>query len=79
MACWNALSTEQQDRLINLGNLEFGYTPEGTECDRGAEVEVTTMYDESPGPRFYCIPCAQAYLAKMRAVMGEPTPWKDES
>lgn len=61
MTCWNGLSQFQQDRLVHHGNLEFGYTPMGT-CPNGAEVEVTTMTDVAPGPRFYCTPCAIQYL-----------------
>lgn len=64
MHCWNGLSDRQQRRLINIGNLPIGYTAEGW-CDRPAEVEVTTMYDEAPGPRFYCVPCAINFLAPM--------------
>ena len=29
MACWNGLSADQQRRLLEWGNLPFGYTPEG--------------------------------------------------
>lgn len=61
MSCWNGLSAEQQRRLIEVGVLPWGYRPEGT-CPNGAEVEVTTMYDMAPGPRFYCRPCAAEYL-----------------
>jgi len=61
MACWNGLSEDQQRRLIEHGNLPFGYQAEGW-CSYGAEVEVTTMEDEAPGPRFYCLVCATAYL-----------------
>jgi hypothetical protein len=61
MACWNGLSLEQQEFLRTEGYLEFGYTPRGV-CQRGAEVEVTTMWDEFPGPRFYCVECAAEYL-----------------
>ena len=62
MACWNGLSADQQRRLLEWGGLPFGYTPDG-DCQRGAEVEITTMYDAAPGPRFYCRPCAVVYLA----------------
>ena len=62
MACFNGLSAEQQHRVVHVGNLPWGYEPEGL-CLRGAEVEITTMWDEFPGPRFYCLGCAVAYLA----------------
>ena len=61
MTCWNGLSAEQQERLIEHGNLEFGYRPAG-ECPNGAEVSIETMEDQAPGPRFYCRSCAAAFL-----------------
>lgn len=61
MACWNGLSPEQQEFLRTEGYLELGYQPRG-ECPRGAEVEVTTMWDEFPGPRFLCVQCAIDWL-----------------
>jgi len=61
MACFNGLSAEQQHRLVTYGNLPFGYEPAGT-CTNGAEVEVTTVWDLFPGPRFYCRRCAVEYL-----------------
>jgi len=61
MACWNGLSSVQQSRLMTVGNLGWGYTPDG-ECPNGAEVEVTTVWDVAPGPRFYCRTCAITYL-----------------
>jgi hypothetical protein len=63
MACWNALSAEQQERLLTVGNLPLGYEPEGEHCQRGAEVNIETQHDVAPGPRFYCRPCAIKYLA----------------
>lgn len=63
MSCWNGLSAEQQEMLIDKGVLYAGrWEPEGGTCERGAEVEVTTMWDRSPGPRFYCTQCAIDYL-----------------
>lgn len=62
MHCWNGLSAEQQDRLIHVGNLPIGYEPEGV-CPNGAEVEVTTVWDEAPGPRFLCLACSVKYLS----------------
>jgi len=61
MACWNGLSDEQQHRLIDVGNLEFGYEPAGR-CPNGARVAIETEQDTAPGPRFYCVPCALVYL-----------------
>jgi hypothetical protein len=61
MECWNGLSEDQQRRLVEYGNLPIGYQPGGT-CPNGAELEVTTMYDVAPGPRFYCLGCAIKYL-----------------
>lgn len=57
MACWNGLSTDQQQTLILVGTLPINYRPEG-ECERGAEVCIETQDDTAPGPRFYCRPCA---------------------
>ena len=65
MACWNGLSPDQQERLLRVGVLPWGYEPRG-ECPNGAEVEVTTMWDEAPGPRFYCAECAVGYVTKVR-------------
>jgi len=64
MHCWGGLSEAQQDRLVTFDNLPFGFRPEG-ECPNPAELEVTTMYDLAPGPRFYCIPCAIKYLEEL--------------
>lgn len=61
MACWNGLSVEQQNRLINVGNLPIFSEPAG-ECQRGAEVGIETNQDMAPGPRFYCRPCAIKFL-----------------
>ena len=64
MTCFNGLSPHQQKRVVEYGNLVFGYKPMG-ECRRPAEVEVTTMWDSFPGPRFYCLSCAIKYLTDM--------------
>lgn len=61
MACFNGLSEAQQTRLVEWGNLEFGYQPEG-ECRNGAEMAIETQDDVAPGPRFYCRSCAIEYL-----------------
>jgi hypothetical protein len=65
MNCWNGLSAEQQRFLVVEGYLPFGYVPQG-DCPNGAEVEITTMYDETPGPRFYCAGCGSIYLQHLR-------------
>jgi hypothetical protein len=64
MHCFNGLSVDQQYRVVHTGNLPFGYEPEG-ECPNPAEVEVTTMYDLMPGPRFYCLSCVVEHLAAL--------------
>jgi hypothetical protein len=61
MHCWNGLSETQQRRLLEWGNLPWGYEPEG-ECRNGAEVGIETVLDAAPGPRFYCRTCAVAFL-----------------
>src|SRR5262245_37428844 len=70
MHCWNGLSPAQQTRLVEVGNLPFGFQPEGT-CPRPAECEVETVFDTSPGPRFYCLPCAVTYLARLTIAHAE--------
>lgn len=63
MHCFNALSEAQQDFLVTEGYLPIGYQPEADEpCPRPAAVAVETDLDTHPGPRFYCRPCALAYL-----------------
>jgi len=64
MHCWNGLSRAQQARLIEHGNLPWGFVPQG-ECQRPAECEITTQHDQAPGPRFYCLPCALLYVAAL--------------
>ncbi len=75
MACWNGLSAEQQLRLVAVGNLPFGYTAEG-ECPRGAAVCIEAEGDIAPGPRFYCLPCARAYLDSLG---GDAEPTQEEA
>lgn len=65
MACFNALGPLQQQRVVEHGNLPFGYEPDGGWCPNGAEVEVTTMWDRFPGPRFYCRSCAIDFLTTL--------------
>jgi hypothetical protein len=65
MACWNGLSTFQQTVLVEVGTLRLGYVPMGT-CNNGASVGIECQDDEAPGPRFYCVPCAIAYLEGKR-------------
>jgi len=63
LPCWNALSEAQQTRLMDVGNLPLGYYPEGSACQRVAEVGVETLWDAKPGaPRFYCLDCAIEFL-----------------
>lgn len=62
MHCWNGLSEDQKKRLIEHGNLEIGYQPEGS-CPRGADCGIETKDDVAPGPRFYCYPCGTLELA----------------
>lgn len=62
MICFNALSPEQQEFLIVEGYLPWGWRPEGTACDKPADVEVVTIWDRTPGPRYYCVSCAIGYL-----------------
>lgn len=64
LACFNGLSGLQQQRVLEWGNLPFGYEPEGGEgaCERGAEVAVEFADDPTPGPRFLCRQCAAEYL-----------------
>jgi len=64
MTCWNGLSAEQAEFLRTEGYLEWGTVPAG-ECPNGAEVEITTMFDEFPGPRFYCRGCGASYLSTL--------------
>ena len=71
MPCWNALSVEQQQQLITVGNLPIGYRPEGDACVLGAEVCIETQDDVAPGPRFYCRPCAIDFLTDRRLADGE--------
>ena len=68
LVCWNGLSSEQQQTLINVGVLPIGYKPEGSHCHNGAEVAVETMWDAAPGPRFYCTECAVKFLKSRCAV-----------
>ncbi len=66
MHCWNTLSVEQQTMLLVEGVLPLGRKmPEGGTCSKPAELEVTTMYDEAPGPRFFCRRCAIEYLEQL--------------
>jgi hypothetical protein len=73
MACFNALSPAQQQHLVTVGVLPFGYRPEGGTCLNGAEVGVETQDDKFPGPRFYCLSCAIAYLEEKSRQAALPT------
>lgn len=72
MSCWNALSGEQQRRLIEVGNLPFGYDAEGSACDRPADCQIETADDAALGPRFYCYACGSAFLAGKKLAKGLP-------
>lgn len=61
MHCFNALSEEQQTMVVVEGYLPLGWQPEGR-CPNGADCEIVTVDDLTPGPRFYCYPCAITYL-----------------
>jgi hypothetical protein len=65
MTCFNALSGDLQKRLVYYGNLPMGWVPTGW-CHNPAEVEITTAWDEMPGPRFYCLDCAVRYTIGVR-------------
>ena len=65
LTCWNGLSTEQQERLLTIGNLPIGYTPGGP-CLNPAQVGVETSEDEAPAPRFFCFDCAIEYITQVR-------------
>jgi len=64
MHCFNGLSAEQQARIVEWGNLPIFYKPEGW-CQSGAEVEITTVWDRFPGPRYYCRRCAIEFVASL--------------
>lgn len=64
LPCWEGLSASQQERLMEWGNLPFGSQPEG-KCTIPAQVEITTVFDKKPGPRFYCIEHAVVYLSRV--------------
>ena len=64
MSCFNALSKAQQHHLVMEGYIPLGQVPAGT-CHNPAELEVTTMYDLMPGPRFYCVGCALTHLTAL--------------
>lgn len=61
MYCFNGLSDRQKKRLVEWGNLEFGFKPDGP-CTNPAEIEIITVWDVTPGPRMYCRRCAVEYI-----------------
>lgn len=69
MKCWNGLTPDQQEFLRTEGYLPLGFRHEGW-CRRPIVVEIVTIHDEFPGPRFYCRDCAVEYLA----TLPPPTP-----
>jgi hypothetical protein len=60
--CWNSLSIEDQQRLIDghYGPLITARSDHG--CTSHARVALEFVGDASPGPRFYCIRCAVSAL-----------------
>jgi len=64
MLCFNSLDGALQRRLVYYGNVPMGHAEDGR-CHNPAEVEVTTVHDAMPGPRFYCLPCAIEYLTAL--------------
>lgn len=66
LPCWNALSPDQQHTLIEGNRGPDIRVPLGDgQCERYAHVLIETVYDEKPGPRFYCLECAIDYLITM--------------
>jgi hypothetical protein len=64
MACWNALSHDQQRVLIEVGVLPMGRkVPEGHGCHSGAAMSIEGQMDKAPGARFYCVPCGVQFLS----------------
>jgi hypothetical protein len=76
LPCFNGLSEAQQKRVVEVGNLEIGYQPEGP-CLIGAEIEITTIWDEFPGPRFYCLSCGIEYLTQKASASRFRNPFCD--
>jgi|GEM_PF-1834125 len=73
MHCFNALSEEQKYRVVVEGVLPFPWSPAGGFCRSGAEVEIYTKWDQSPGPRFYCNKCAIEFLQSLNSESLQPT------
>lgn len=65
LLCFNSLDGELQRRLVYWGNIPIG-SPHNGRCHNAAEVEITTVWDAMPGPRFYCMVCAIEYLVGLR-------------
>jgi hypothetical protein len=65
MVCWNGLSGDQQEFLRTEGYLPIGFFYDGY-CRKPIQVEIITIHDEFPGPRFYCAGCAIEYLSNLR-------------
>lgn len=69
--CFNALSDEQQQLVVEEGYLPMGRKqPEQLDrCDKPAVIELAwTVWDRFPGPRFYCTACAIKRLAELQKV-----------
>jgi len=71
LGCFNGLTGSDQRRVVYWGNLEIGYDRNGGRCHNPAEVEVTTVHDAMPGPRFYCLPCAIEYLTALHTEVSQ--------
>lgn len=64
MHCLNAYDEEQQQQILVRGTIGWGTFPQGP-CHRGAQVEMFTKFDATPGPRFSCLPCARQRLQEL--------------
>lgn len=69
MPCFNGLSDAQKKRVVEWGNLPMGYEPEGP-CLEPAEIEIQTVWDHYPGPRFYCRRCAVERIYEVDRAVG---------
>lgn len=70
MLCFNSLDGELQRRLVYWGNIPMG-SPHNGRCHNPAEVEITTVHDAMPGPRFYCLGCSIEYLTALHTEVSQ--------
>lgn len=70
LLCFNSLDGALQRRLVYYGNIPLGSPADGR-CHNPAEVEITTVHDAMPGPRFYCLPCAVEYLTALHTEVSQ--------